>query len=128
MRDDEDQGGWSAWSRPERLQQWDAGEPPTAVGPPVAAIQLPPPIQPARPRRRVFFWIFLTVQAMFVLWIVTGLVAHNQCTNLSPRGCADAGNVAHGLAVAVQVITWVVVDFLVGGTYAVYRLAGRRSG
>ena len=88
-------------------------------------------VQPAAPRkrRRVFLWVFLTLQALFILWIVTGTLSSGSggCQGLSTQACHDASTAGHGVAVALQVIVWIVVDFLVALTYGIYRLA-RRTG
>jgi hypothetical protein len=81
---------------------------------------------PVKRKRRVFLWVFLAVQALFILWIVTGATASSSpCHGLSAHACADAANAGHGIAIAAQVIVWVVVDFLLAVTYGIYRLARR---
>jgi uncharacterized membrane protein len=86
--------------------------------------------RPAAPRkhRRIFLWVFLALQAIFILWIVTGMATRTGATQgLSTQGSHDVSTAAHGLAIALQVIVWIVVDFLVALTYGIYRLA-RRTG
>jgi hypothetical protein len=107
---------------------------------------------PVRKKRRVFLWVFLAVQAAFIIWIIAGLASHpagptaaqqaaQQCANGGWQGlfksqadCQvhyahalnEAGNVGKGLGVAVIVIVWIVVDFFLGLGYGIYRLASRR--
>jgi hypothetical protein len=79
-----------------------------------------------RRRRRVFLWVFMAVQVLFVLWIVTGATAGSSpCRGLSAHDCATASDAGHGLAIAAQVVAWVVADFLLAVIYGIYRLARR---
>ena len=112
------------------------------------------PYRAPGPRRkpRVFLWVFLGIQALFLIWIIAGVASHpagptaaqqaaQQCANGGWQGlfksqadCQvhyahalnEAGNVGKGLGVAAIVIFWVVVDFFVGLGYGIYRLASRR--
>lgn len=110
-----------------------------------------PPPRPRR-KRRVFLWVFLAVQALFLIWIIAGLASHpagptaaqqaaQQCANGGwqglfksqadcqvhyAHGLAEAGNVGKGIGAALIVVFWVVVDFFLGLGYGVYRLASRR--
>lgn len=43
------------------------------------------------------------------------------------RTLNDATDTGKGIGVALVIVLWCVVDFLVGGGYAIYRLASRRS-
>jgi hypothetical protein len=115
----------------------------------------PPPRQQwqqPRKKRRVFLWVFLGIQALFLIWIVAGFASHpagptaaqqaaQQCANggwkilfKSQADCQvhyahalnEAGNVGKGLGVAFIVLFWVVVDFFLGLGYGIYRLASRR--
>lgn len=109
----------------------------------------PPPRQAPRKRRRVFMWVFLAIQVLFIAWVVAGAATstappHSQivsgCYNhhwwplfKSQADCVthyggalhDAGNVGKGLGIAVVVIIWVAVDIILGISYGVYRLATR---
>jgi hypothetical protein len=51
----------------------------------------PPQVPAAKPkkRKRVFLWVFLAVQALFVIWIITGVI-----------GNSGSGAAAHAQAVA----------------------------
>ena len=100
-------------------------------------------------RRRVFLWVFLAVQAVFIIWLIVGLTARTgptsaqvarfcgngswrpffssyaDCVRHGARGLADAANIGKGLGAGLVVIVWVVVDFLLAVTYGIYRLARR---
>lgn len=105
---------------------------------------------PPRKKRRVFLWVFLAIQAIFIVWIVAGAAtstaapasqvasfcghhgwwplykSYADCLSSYGRTLNDAGNAGKGLGIAAIVIFWCVVDFLVGFGYVVYRLARRR--
>jgi hypothetical protein len=81
--------------------------------------------QPKR-KRRVFMWVFLAIQVLFLVWIIAGAATKGgSCNGLTAHECADASDAGHGLAVAFQVVAWCVVDFLIGVSYLIYRLAKR---
>jgi hypothetical protein len=82
--------------------------------------------QAPRRRHRVFWWIFAAIQVIFILWIVTGLTAHSAgCNGLSAQDCAAAADTGKGIGLALILVFWCVVDFLVGVPYAIWRLAKR---
>lgn len=77
-----------------------------------------PPVGTAVPpqkKRRIFLGafvaIFIAIQALFVLWLVTGI-----------RGAA---NEDEGIVALLILSLWFVVDALLGGVYGVYRLVKR---
>ena len=98
---------------------------------------------PPRRKRRVFWPIFAAMQALFALWAVItaafgGATLHDQAVAwchahpLNTSGTfaqcvADYGGGKAGVALGVgAVITvWAVADIIVGGTYAIWRLARR---
>lgn len=86
------------------------------------------PTTPRR-KRRIFMWVFLAVQALFLFWIIAG--AHSgsgqpsDCGSLSAKTCNDASDAGTAIGVILIVGVWCVVDFLMGVGYAVYRLAKR---
>lgn len=133
-------------------QGWQPGygqHPPYA---PQAGNATPAP-RPARKNHHIFMWVFLAIQALFLIWIITGVVSHpagpsaatqaaQQCANGGWQGLFksqadcdqhyavalnDAGNVGKGLGVALIVVFWCVVDFLMGITYLIVRLERRRA-
>jgi hypothetical protein len=108
---------------------------------------------PPRKKRRVFMWIFFALQALFLLWIIVGVVSTGhtapsaaemaQYCSPGPRSVlalysskadclreyshvlSDAAGAGRGIGVAVIVVLWIVVDFFTGLGYAIYRLASR---
>ena len=139
------------------MSQWDnPGIPPGRGSAPWQQQQWPnvqPPVQVnvQRKKRRVFLWVFLAVQALFLIWIIAGAASHpagptavqqaaQQCAGngwyplfKSQADCQqhyavalnDAGNAGKGLGIAAIVIFWIVVDFFLGLGYGIYRLASR---
>ncbi|HEY1920932.1 MAG TPA: hypothetical protein VGH27_35630 [Streptosporangiaceae bacterium] len=117
--------------------------------------QPPPGWQPApmaRPRkkRRVFLWVFLTIQALFIVWLVVRLATvHTGATQAqltsacyhhhwwpvyrSQATCVthfdalmnDTSNTGKALGAGLIVLFWVIVDIILGISYGVYRLATR---
>jgi hypothetical protein len=107
--------------------------------------QQPPP----RKRRRVFMWVFFALQALFLIWLITGLVGtghtapshaeliseckqfadlyktHAQCMATQSRLDSDASGTGRGIGAALIVVVWIVVDFFLGLGYGIYRLATR---
>ena len=104
---------------------------------------------PPRKRRRIFLWVFLGIQALFLIWVIAGLFTKNGSTATqvaqacyhhhwwplfkSQADCVthyggalnDAGNLGKGLGIALIIVFWFVVDVIQGVSYGVYRLATR---
>ena len=99
-----------------------------------------------RKRRRVFLWVFLAIQALFIIWLIAGGVSTGggihasvaaQCLQqakgmgMTQAQCISwlggAAKTGTAIGTALIVMLWVVVDFLTAVTYGVYRLATRSS-
>ena len=90
----------------------------------------PPPPSPATPtkKKRVFLWVFLAVQVLFIIWIIGGASSGGDatdCGSLSQQACNDAQDIGTGIGVVLIIVLWMVVDFLLAIIYGVYRLAKR---
>jgi hypothetical protein len=85
-----------------------------------------PPETPKK-RRRVFPWVFLAVQTVFLAWVVLGGNAAQSvdCSNLTPEACQTARDVGTTVGLGLIIGLWVAVDFILGISYAVYRYAKR---
>lgn len=85
--------------------------------------------EPEKKKRRIFLWVFLVVQALFIVWIISGaMTASGQpedCEGLSAETCNAASDVGTGIGVALIIGLWMVVDFFLAVIYGVYRLAKR---
>ena len=82
-----------------------------------------------RKKRRIFLWVFLAVQALFLIWIIAGAsTASGQatdCGSLSQQACNDASDIGTGIGVFLIIVLWCFVDFLLAVGYVIYRLAKR---
>ncbi|MFI8965340.1 hypothetical protein ACIGO8_24880 [Streptomyces sp. NPDC053493] len=89
----------------------------------------PPPQQPLRKNRRIFLWVFLAVQLLFLIWLITGIASGagspEDCDTLDQKTCNDAETVGTAIGVGLILILWAVVDVILGITYAVYRFSKR---
>ncbi len=101
-------------SSPYQGQEWQ-GEP--------AAVK-------KKKKKRLFLWFFLAIQAIFIIWIITGINASSNdtstCGSLSAKACQDAHNAGAGIGVFLIIVLWVLVDIILGIGYGVYKLASRR--
>jgi uncharacterized membrane protein len=92
----------------------------------------PPPPSAAAPKkkRRVFLWVFLAVQVLFIIWIATGISSGSgnpsDCGSLDLESCNAASDLGTGIGVIMIVGVWAFVDFFMAVIYGVYRLATRK--
>ncbi|GAB7103250.1 hypothetical protein JCM4814A_15640 [Streptomyces phaeofaciens JCM 4814] len=84
-------------------------------------------------RRRVFLWLFLAVQILFLIWVIAGIASGSDdggsCEGLTGDSlelCRDAGDLGTTIGVGLIVGFWVAADFILGLTYVIYRLATRQ--
>jgi hypothetical protein len=88
----------------------------------------PVPIEP-RKKRRIFMWVFLAVQALFLIWVIAGASGASgtpdDCGTLDAALCNDVQSVGTGIGIALVIVLWVAVDFIMGVSYAIFRLARR---
>ncbi|MFJ9666350.1 hypothetical protein ACIRPP_17315 [Streptomyces sp. NPDC101219] len=89
---------------------------------------------PQGKRRRVFLWVFLAVQILFLVWVIWGASTASgtpeACrgrTGDDLRLCNDASDVGTTIGVGLVIALWAAVDVILGFTYLVYRLASRRA-
>lgn len=98
--------------------------------------------RPPRKRRRVFPWVFLAIQVLFIIWVIAGAAsggsihsdaaaychAHpNQYIPFSQCVSDYGGGAKAGAAIGVGlvVVLWAVVDIILGISYGIWRLARR---
>ena len=102
---------------------------PAQPGDPAWTVQ--PPAEPVKPkkRRRVFLWVFLAVQALFIAWIIGGAVSANgtpaDCGTLDADTCNTAANAGAAIGVFIIIVLWCLADFLLAVGYVIYRVAKR---
>ena len=86
-----------------------------------------PAPEPAAPKRkkRIFMWVFLAVQLLFVIWLIAGV--NNASDNCSGRVgdaltlCQNATGVGTGIGIFLILILWTIVDVILGVTYLITR-------
>ncbi len=92
----------------------------------------PPPLPSPdeKPRRRVFLWVFLTIQALFLAWVLFGVGARAgdppYCDGLEADFCNSAETVGTTLGVVLMIFLWLAVDVILGISYLIYRVASRK--
>jgi len=93
--------------------------------------------KPRKPRR-IFMWTFFTIQAIFLIWIITGLAtktgpssaqiaqfcghgawsplfkSYHDCVVHGANGLTAAGDLGKGIAVIAIIGFWVAVDVILG--------------
>lgn len=120
-------------SAPQEPGPPQSGWPAPPPGSPPASPSLPQTSHPPRKRRRVFPWVFLAVQILFLIWVITG-AASGSGTPAECRGrtgdalelCEDASDVGTAIGVGLMIALWAAVDIILGLAYIVFRLARRR--
>ncbi|MGW7451271.1 hypothetical protein [Streptomyces sp. NPDC054787] len=108
---------------PPRPPSWG----PRPEGPP--ALRAPGPKRP----RRVFLWVFLALQLLFLVWVIAGLNNADDdpasCAGLTGdelQLCRDAGDVGSVIGLSLLIALWAAVDVILGITYGIYRLSRRQ--
>jgi hypothetical protein len=84
-------------------------------------------------KKRVFMWVFLVVQALFLIWLISSLTGQKDavdatCTGLTGTDltdCQDAAGagaaVGSGIAFFLVLFLWTMVDVILGVIYMVTR-------
>lgn len=79
-----------------------------------------------RKHRRIFPWVFLLIQVLFLVWIITGTASgHANCGSLDAQTCANATNAGKAIGAGLIIALWVAVDVILGVTYAIFRMTRR---
>ncbi|MDR7086595.1 hypothetical protein J2X11_001434 [Aeromicrobium panaciterrae] len=112
-----------------RMQWWDGNEWTEHFQADVGPLVGQATSEPKKKKKRVFLWVFMAVQVLFIVWVVggasTGSGNPSDCGSLDLETCNAASDVGTSIGVALIVAFWVVVDFLMAVVYGVYRLARR---
>lgn len=107
--------------------EWVSVADDSAPPPPPPPPAVTPTMQPKK-KKRVFLWVFLAVQLLFIVWILGGAsggATGTDCGTLDQESCDAATAIGTGIGVFFIVALWMIVDFLMAVTYGVYRLATR---
>lgn len=76
------------------------------------------------PRFRVFTWIILVINALFLIWVIGGVssAGSQACPpTLSQEACLAAGQIGTGIGVALIVGLWVAADIILGILWLITR-------
>lgn len=94
---------------------------------------MPPAAAAPKRRRRIFPWVFLAVQAIFLVWVITGASSGGgtppSCARLTGQAlqtCQNAGHAGTAIGVGLIVVVWVAVDVILALSYLFARLLRRR--
>ncbi|MGZ5408310.1 MAG: hypothetical protein ACXWDG_11075 [Aeromicrobium sp.] len=83
------------------------------------------------PKWRVFTWVIVVINVLFLVWIVTGLAAAgNNCageTGDSLSACQAGTAVGASIGVGIIVFLWAFVDIILGILWLVTRPKDRRA-
>lgn len=84
---------------------------------------------PVKQKKRVFLWVFLAIQVLFIIWIIGGVSSSagdaTDCGSLDQETCNAAEDVGTSIGVGILIAFWAVVDIILGVGYGIYRLAKR---
>jgi hypothetical protein len=76
-------------------------------------------------KRHIFRWVFLAIQALFLIWIISGgASASNNCdgkTGDALSACQAGTAVGAGIGIVLIIVLWVAVDVILGITYLIVR-------
>ena len=80
---------------------------------------------PQKKKRHIFRWVFLAIQVLFLIWIITGISgASDNCegeVGQALEACQAGTTVGAGIGVALIIGLWVAVDVILGITYLIFR-------
>lgn len=68
-------------------------------------------------RHRIFPWIFLAVQILFLVWVIWAANSVSSCPPQEQGACEVGTTIGTGLVIAL----WVAVDIILALTYLVFR-------
>jgi hypothetical protein len=76
-------------------------------------------------KRHIFRWVFLAIQAIFLIWIITGgSSAADNCDGKvgdALEACQAGTAVGAGIGIMLIIVLWVAVDVILGITYLIVR-------
>lgn len=93
----------------------------------------PDPLEqaPAPRKRRVFPWVFLAIQVLFLAWVIAGAAGgHSTAAGchdpyLTHQECASAAEAGTAIGAGIVIAFWVAADVILGASYGIWRLARR---
>jgi hypothetical protein len=80
---------------------------------------------PVKKQRHIFRWVFLAIQVLFLIWIISGVnSASDNCdgeVGTALDACQAGTAVGAGIGVGIVIFLWVAVDIILGITYLIFR-------
>jgi hypothetical protein len=83
---------------------------------------------PPRKRKRkvrVFTWIILAINVLFLIWVIAGAASGSghasNCGSLDQQTCDDAAHTGTAIGVAIIIVLWAAVDLILGIIWLVTR-------
>ena len=104
-------------------------------------------VPPARPRRRIFRWVYLGMHALFGIWLIAAIAsapqsAEDYCgqhagpavhaglfdtAREATDACLTTYHMGSGIGVVAILVIWFLATVFVGLGYALWRLASNRT-
>lgn len=85
-------------------------------------VQQPMPVR--KKKIRVFSWIILAINALFLIWLITGIatVSNSSCSaGTTVEGCESAKALGGGIGAILIILLWVAADVILGIIWLVTR-------
>jgi hypothetical protein len=80
---------------------------------------------PVKKKRHIFRWVFLAIQVLFLIWIISGVnSASDNCdgeVGAALDACQAGTAVGAGIGVGIVIFLWAAVDIILGITYLIFR-------
>ncbi len=74
------------------------------------------------PRFRIFTWIILIINVLFLIWIITGISSRPSATAaLDLKTCQAASDAGTGIGVFLIIFLWVAADIILGIIWLITR-------
>lgn len=77
------------------------------------------------PKWRVFTWVILVVNLLFLIWIIAGIAGSGgtpeDCGTLTVEECNAAEGVGTAIGVGIIIVLWALVDVILGVLWLVTR-------
>ena len=101
----------------------DPQQPSQGWQPPQQPYQAGPPPPPPKKKVRVFTWVILGINVLFLIWLIAGInsVSSSSCDDLDQQTCDAAKTVGGGIGALLIIFLWVAVDVILGIIWLVTR-------
>lgn len=80
---------------------------------------------PAKPKKRIFTWVILVINALFLIWVIVGIASSSgnakDCNGLDQATCNSATHAGTAIGVGLLIVFWAFVDIILGILWLVTR-------